>query len=58
MRNVGATDEYIEQYLVSHGDVKLDLGMNGFIKKPKEEKVISKKEKNGAEDESINTRQD
>ena len=58
LRNVGATDEYIEQYLVSHGDVKLDLGMNGFIKKPKEEKVISKKEKNGAEDESINTRQD
>lgn len=37
LRNIGATDEYIEQYLVAHGDVKLDLGLNGFIKEPKQE---------------------
>lgn len=36
LRNVGASDEYIEAYLTAHGDVKFDLGLSKFIKKPEE----------------------
>ena len=53
--------EYIDDFRVKLRWLFLSFDlypMKKKEKKPKEEKVISKKEKNGAEDESINTRQD
>jgi len=47
---LGASDEYLERYLSSHGDVKFNQKMTGFIKKPEPVKkpvkgAVAEKEK-------------
>lgn len=56
LRNVGASNEYIEQYLVAHGDVKFDLGLSNFIKEVEEKGLTNNKGFN--KDETVNTRKD
>lgn len=59
LRNIGATDEYIEKYLVAHGDVKLDLGISKFIKKPENDMNTANGFKNkGDKNESSDTSKD
>lgn len=58
LRNVGASNDYIEKYLVAHGDVKFDLGVSNFVEDVKDEKENTSTNKNGGNDEGSNKRKD